>query len=573
MIYMIEELSKKIYLLDPLSGSQNNFFGVPLSLFPSITTCLYMHCAGRITVFALTDCSHCQRTKAALSERGLPYSEINLSSHPDRRNDMLSLCDRLTVPQVFFNSTHIGGADDTLQYLQGEWDNSSNKTYASDIASQPDPTDPRLAIPTGAPVQENTLALDRPEEYCIVLPSNSRTNTSKASVVQVITVLKSILPLANIKHYMTLYKNVFTGEQFVEAVCRHYNNASPADAIKFGRELQTKHQVLHLVVSTKSNRAKTHEEIDNASSSYFRLQCHHTPHILNSYRVWTERVDPDGIALVQRLKAVLGKIKADGTAASADGGGGVNYRRAVEHPDFDAFQEAVCELQGVTALPPAMDDNTRTAFGINVYNLMVQYAFTKVGIGTTDLNRASFFTSVSMNLGGHVLTLNDLENGVLRSNRRAPYTLSVPFGTTDPRLPLAVAEADCRIHFALNCGARSCPPVKSFTAHALQEELRIVAAAFCEQDDNVKVDEANKTLYLSTILYWYRIDFAPSKGGLPAAILPFLRGEKKAKLERIAKHCRVKFLNYDWSTDASEFVPFDKSALRANETGLLKVTL
>jgi len=30
-----------------------------------------------------------------------------------------------------------------------------------------------------------------------------------------------------------------------------------------------------------------------------------------------------------------------------------------------------------------------------------------------------------------------------------------------------------RIHFALNCGAKSCPPIKEFSAEAVDEELRI----------------------------------------------------------------------------------------------------
>ena len=39
---------------------------------------------------------------------------------------------------------------------------------------------------------------------------------------------------------------------------------------------------------------------------------------------------------------------------------------------------------------------------------------------------------------------------------------------------------DKRIHFALNCGAKSCPPIKVYTPEALEEGLQSAAAAFCE---------------------------------------------------------------------------------------------
>ena len=43
-----------------------------------------------------------------------------------------------------------------------------------------------------------------------------------------------------------------------------------------------------------------------------------------------------------------------------------------------------------------------------------------------------------------------------------------------------VAPLDPRIHFALVCGAKSCPPIKVYTAEALEEGLEAAAASFCE---------------------------------------------------------------------------------------------
>lgn len=42
--------------------------------------------------------------------RDLPFVTINIDEHPDRRADMMKLASQFSVPQVFFNSKHIGGA-------------------------------------------------------------------------------------------------------------------------------------------------------------------------------------------------------------------------------------------------------------------------------------------------------------------------------------------------------------------------------------------------------------------------------------------------------------------------------
>lgn len=45
-----------------------------------------------------------------------------------------------------------------------------------------------------------------------------------------------------------------------------------------------------------------------------------------------------------------------------------------------------------------------------------------------------FFNYVSYLIGGEVFTLQDIENGVLRGNRKGVAQLLRPFSKTDPRL-------------------------------------------------------------------------------------------------------------------------------------------
>jgi len=231
--------------------------------------------------------------------------------------------------------------------------------------------------------------------------------------------------------------------------------------------------------------------------------------------------------------------------------------------------------------------NVRTAFVINIYNLFIRIAQIHVGVGNTDYQRLFYFSEVSMDVGGHIFSFHDLESGILRGNRNAPYVLTKPFGKKDARLGLALEQPDCRIHFGLNCGAASCPPVKEFTAEGLEEELRIVALAFCGQDEGVDVrpKESGKggEVRFTTIMNWYLDDFGGNKANLPFFIMKFLTGEKKTTLARMlgvdvdiaesddmkkrTSSVKIKFLKYDWAPHGvSDVKSFVRSDLKAEYT-------
>ncbi len=53
---------------------------------------------------------------------------------------------------------------------------------------------------------------------------------------------------------------------------------------------------------------------------------------------------------------------------------------------------------------------------------------------------------------------------------------------------------DPRIHFALVCGARSCPPIKLYTPDNLEEGLAAAAEAFCAGEVAVDADKAEVTV-------------------------------------------------------------------------------
>jgi hypothetical protein len=45
-----------------------------------------------------------------------------------------------------------------------------------------------------------------------------------------------------------------------------------------------------------------------------------------------------------------------------------------------------------------------------------------------------------------------------------------PFSSSDARMANALEKAEPRIHFALNCGAKSCPPIKTYSAENVRKQ-------------------------------------------------------------------------------------------------------
>ena len=82
---------------------------------------------GRITVFHLATCPHCQRAKALLTQRGITYHDISLTDYPEMRAGMLQLADRLTAGDG-------GGA-----YTSSQISTTSNSTTVfSEVTSRSD---------------------------------------------------------------------------------------------------------------------------------------------------------------------------------------------------------------------------------------------------------------------------------------------------------------------------------------------------------------------------------------------------------------------------------------------------
>jgi glutaredoxin 3 len=67
---------------------------------------------GQIVVFSKSQCPHCVGVKELLTDLDIPFTEIDISADLTGSMLMSLVSQRHTVPQIFFNDDHIGGADD-----------------------------------------------------------------------------------------------------------------------------------------------------------------------------------------------------------------------------------------------------------------------------------------------------------------------------------------------------------------------------------------------------------------------------------------------------------------------------
>lgn len=189
----------------------------------------------------------------------------------------------------------------------------------------------------------------------------------------------------------------------------------------------------------------------------------------------------------------------------------------------------------------------KTAFWINLYNVIVIHGVIELDIRDSVKEVRNFFTRIVYEIGGREFTAHDIEHGILRVNRKPPNSLFRVFNDDDPRLRFSVAEVDPRIHFALVCASRSCPPIEVYTAENLDNELDIAGRTFVN-GGGVVVDVDRETVRLSRIFSWYDKDFGEDIEERLQFAAAFLYDERARNLlVKSGRECRVSYQDYNWS--------------------------
>ncbi|WP_156708771.1 DUF547 domain-containing protein [Natronomonas sp. CBA1123] len=196
-------------------------------------------------------------------------------------------------------------------------------------------------------------------------------------------------------------------------------------------------------------------------------------------------------------------------------------------------------------LHAALDgDAERLAFWLNVYNATAQSVLSADPAAFEA--RSSFFRAPLVAVSGRDLSLDDVEHGMLRRSHPKWGFGYVPNPFSDAfERAFRVEERDPRIHFALNCGAASCPPIAAYEADRIDAQLDLASGGYL--DSEAVYDAEAGVVTIPRLMLWFRGDFGGRRG-----ILQFLR-----KYDAIPADVTpdIDYADYDWSLDAGRFAP------------------
>jgi hypothetical protein len=200
---------------------------------------------------------------------------------------------------------------------------------------------------------------------------------------------------------------------------------------------------------------------------------------------------------------------------------------------------AQLEALPLASLQTALDTDTRKkAFWINTYNAFFQTLRTEQQVDKPAIYRQKLVT-----IAGQAFSLDHIEHGILRKNR-IKLSLGYLPNLFAPTLlkKLAVQEVDYRIHFALNCGAKSCPPIAFYSPERLEQQLEIATLSFLEGETEVFPEK--KEIHVTRLFQWFMGDFG-GRSGIKRIL------KEKLKLETAGR--KLVFKKYNWEEELDNF--------------------
>ncbi len=253
---------------------------------------------------------------------------------------------------------------------------------------------------------------------------------------------------------------------------------------------------------------------------------------------------PPPADLSATIKQTLDDLKA--TAMDQDGAK-VDYAALRASPAYAAYQEE-CLVKLQRFQPRKLETaEAQRAFWINLYNALVLDAVIALDVhdSVTEgwLGMLSFFRRAAYIVDGQRVSLEDIEHGILRGNRGNPYVPGPHFAGSDPRFAWSL-PLDPRIHFALNCGGNSCPPIQSYAPQRLDAQLDLAARNFVNA--TVETYPESNDVHLSQILRWYKGDFGSREEMIDFLIAHLPDDARRDTLANNRDTYRFVYTPYDW---------------------------
>ncbi len=192
--------------------------------------------------------------------------------------------------------------------------------------------------------------------------------------------------------------------------------------------------------------------------------------------------------------------------------------------DYKGIKQKPQELNNLLELIAKYDlekqpANTQKAFWINAYNILVIKGIINHFPVKSPMDIKGFFDTEKRSAAGRQITLNDIENKMIRP-----------------------VYNDARIHFVLVCAAIGCPQIVNFAymPEKLDAQLEKQTRMAMNDPQFIRVNTAEKKLDVSEIFKWYKEDFAVDGNSIRDYVNQY-------RDQKVPADYAFGFYTYDWN--------------------------
>jgi hypothetical protein len=230
------------------------------------------------------------------------------------------------------------------------------------------------------------------------------------------------------------------------------------------------------------------------------------------------QTEPDYSAWTQILKSYYDPVR------------GMDYA-GLKARDLDGVQKIRQQLARVK--PQTLNKKQQLAYWINVYNvntvatILENYPVASIrDISTDPIIRLNVFKKERVPAEGTIISLDTIENEKIRE-----------------------AFHDPRIHFAINCAAKSCPPIRTeaYTGADVDAQLNDQVRRFVGANVRLVRDGDKLVVHTTKIMDWFSKDFDNWGGGRLAFLRRFVTPDKQRMIDQAKDNVDFEYDDYDWA--------------------------
>lgn len=221
----------------------------------------------------------------------------------------------------------------------------------------------------------------------------------------------------------------------------------------------------------------------------------------------------------------------------------VSFIEAVkENSNFNKYVIELEQLNPDSLKSHLKYDIQKKAFWINIYNAFIQLKLKEDS--SLYESRNSFFSEKDIKIAGEDLSFDQIEHGILRKSafKLGLGYIKTPFAS-DFVKDNEVSAIDYRIHFALSCGAISCPSIAILDAKNFDIKINKLSKSFLDNTSDYLKEKDEVSI--TTLFSWFRGDFGGKDGTLDVL--------KRYEIIPDSSEAKIEYIDYDWTLSLGNY--------------------